>query len=76
MKYVVANDPNYDISTFGLDTCAQIVALNPNNVSTFNGDFTPFKAKGGKIISYHGRADPVRCFRFELNACADGFFPS
>ena len=58
MKFVVAN-PDFDIATFGLQTVAQFDALDPNNISTFNGDFTPFKSKGGKIISYHGRADPV-----------------
>ena len=60
VKFVVLNDSNYNISTFGLGTVAQIDALDPFNVSTWNGDFTPFMDKGGKIISYHGRADPVR----------------
>ena len=59
MKYVVANDPNYNISTFGLEAVQEMDALNPNDVATFNGDFTPFFSKGGKLISFHGRADPV-----------------
>ena len=59
MKYVVANDQNYNISTFGLEAIQEIEALNPNDVATFNGNFTPFFSKGGKLISFHGRADPV-----------------
>ncbi len=59
MKYVVANDPSYNFSQFGLADVARIRALDPGSISTFDGDFSAFRARGGKILSYHGRADDV-----------------
>ena len=62
MRFVVANDTNYDYSTFWLDSIAQIDALDPGNISTFSGDLSAFRERGGKLISYHGRADPVSSY--------------
>ena len=69
MKYVVVNDADYNVSTFGLAAVEQMDAYDVNNVSTFNGDFTAFKERGGKIISYHGRADPVRDTFVQSRSC-------
>lgn len=60
MKYVVHNDPFFEYSQIGLADIAQAEALNPGNISTFSGDLSAFHAQGGKIITYHGRADDVR----------------
>lgn len=33
--------------------------LDPANISTWNGDISAFRAKGGKLQTYHGLADPA-----------------
>lgn len=60
MKYVVTHDPNYDYSQFGLADISRMQALDPGNISTFDGDLSAFRARGGKLITYHGRSDDVR----------------
>ncbi|KAL5532409.1 hypothetical protein ACEPAF_5979 [Sanghuangporus sanghuang] len=59
MRYVVANDVNYDYSQFWIDDIYEMDALDPGNISTWNGDLSAFRERGGKLISYHGRADPL-----------------
>ena len=59
MRYVVANDVNYDYSQFWIDDIYAMDALDPGSISTFDGDLSAFRERGGKLISYHGRADPV-----------------
>jgi feruloyl esterase len=64
-KYMVFDDPNWDFRTFRFDAAdgfdsdldymdsklgALFNAINPN--------LTPFKARGGKLIHYHGWSDP------------------
>jgi hypothetical protein len=36
--------------------------LNPGNIATWNGDLSAFRDRGGKILTYHGRSDPVCLF--------------
>lgn len=60
MKYIIDNDPNYDYSQFGLSDVGRMQSIDPGNISTFHGDFSNFRARGGKIVTYHGRADDVR----------------
>ncbi|KAF5374436.1 hypothetical protein D9615_009043 [Tricholomella constricta] len=58
-RFVVLNDPNFDFSIFNLSTIALADKLNPGGIATFDGDLSAFKERGGKFITYHGRADPV-----------------
>ncbi|KAI5820797.1 tannase and feruloyl esterase [Pyronema omphalodes] len=58
-KYVIYNDTSYTGSDFGLQTIAAADALNPGNISTWKQDLSAFAKRGGKVISYHGRADPL-----------------
>ena len=60
MKYVVYNDPSFNYSQFGLADIALAQALDPGNVSTFSGNFSAFRSRGGKLLTYHGRVDDVR----------------
>lgn len=60
MKYAL-NERDFNYSTFSLSDVERMEALDPGNISTFRGDLTAFRDKGGKILSYHGRADAV-CF--------------
>ena len=64
VKYAIDNDPNYDYSQFGLSDVSRIQSVDPGNVSTFDGDFAQFRARGGKIITYHGGADDVPIISF------------
>ncbi|KAF5374490.1 hypothetical protein D9615_009054 [Tricholomella constricta] len=56
-KTVVLKDPNFDFSNFNLSTIALAEKVNPGGISTFDGDLSAFKKRGGKLITYHGRAD-------------------
>ncbi|KAI5122859.1 hypothetical protein M0805_003152 [Coniferiporia weirii] len=59
MKYVVHNDPNYKYSAIGLADIALADKLDPGQISTFSGNFSTFRARGGKLISFHGRSDEI-----------------
>ena len=59
-QYVAFGDPNYDIRklTFG----AQLDPIDAKWAPIFNAwsdDLSAFKAHGGKLIQYHGWADPA-----------------
>ena len=60
LKYVVYNDSSYDFSNYGLADVMRLHAVDPGELSTFSGDLAAFRARGGKLISYHGRKDDVR----------------
>ena len=59
MTYVVDTNTTFDYGTFWLDDIAKMDALDPGNISTWSGDLSAFRERGGKLVSYHGRADPV-----------------
>jgi feruloyl esterase len=54
------NDPNWDWKAFDLDrdTLAADRAEN-GMINATNPDLSKFKARGGKLIMYHGWADPL-----------------
>ncbi len=55
----VFNDPNWDLRTFDFD---RDVAYADSKMAVVNANDTnlrPFKAHGGKLVMYHGWADPV-----------------
>lgn len=60
MKYAIYNDTSYDYSKFNLDDLAFANTIDPGKISTFSGDMSAFKARGGKFLTYHGRRDDVR----------------
>ncbi|KAJ7151197.1 tannase and feruloyl esterase [Mycena filopes] len=59
LKYAVLNDTAYDFSDYGLDELEQMDAINPGGIATFDGNFTTFRDRGGKFLTYHGRSDPL-----------------
>ncbi|KAJ7819986.1 tannase and feruloyl esterase [Mycena olivaceomarginata] len=59
LKYVVLNVTEYDISDYGLKHGVLSASVNGGDISTFDGGFSAFRDRGGKFLSYHGRADPV-----------------
>ncbi|KAL3493953.1 putative feruloyl esterase B-1 [Aspergillus germanicus] len=58
-RYVVYNNPDWDASSWTLQDAAIAEAQDPHEISTFDGDLTPFAAKGGKVLHYHGLEDPI-----------------
>jgi len=60
LAYMVYGDPNYDLKTFRYERDMPAIErkLAPILNST-SPDLSAFKARGGKLIQYHGWADPA-----------------
>lgn len=58
-RYVVWNDSDWDPSTWTPEDAQMALLQNPFNIQTFDGDISAFKNRGGKLLSYHGTADPI-----------------
>ncbi|KAH0584774.1 putative feruloyl esterase B-2 [Termitomyces sp. J132] len=56
-RYTIFNDSSYDFSNFSLKDIALADSINPGGISTFDGDFSKFRDRGGKFLTYHGRRD-------------------
>lgn len=59
MRYVVKKDANWEYSSFVLDDIYLANKADPGQISTFSGDLSEFKARGGKFLTYHGSRDDV-----------------
>jgi feruloyl esterase len=54
------NDPNWDWKNFDLDRDTAVADKVENvNINATNPDLSKFKARGGKLIMYHGWTDPL-----------------
>jgi feruloyl esterase len=58
-KYVIYEDPAWDATKLSLKDIAYALRLNPANAETWNGDLSAFKARGSKLIHYHGHEDSL-----------------
>jgi feruloyl esterase len=58
-KYAVFNDPNFDTSNISPEAWEYAWEKNPGQTNTWQGDLSAFEKKGGKILTYHGQADPI-----------------
>ncbi len=58
-KYLVFNDPNWDYSKYNLDNWKKDTALAASFLNATNPDLSAFNARGGKLILWHGWADPA-----------------
>ncbi|KAJ5189497.1 Tannase/feruloyl esterase [Penicillium cf. griseofulvum] len=56
-RYVVYDDPSWSGANFTVKDAAAALAQNPYNIQTWDGDISPFKKAGGKILHYHGLQD-------------------
>lgn len=57
-KYYLFDDPTWDwAESFNYSTWAEADALNPGGVNALNFNMTPFRSRGGKLLTYHGYAD-------------------
>ena len=58
-KYVVFQDPNWDYKTFDFDKDeARTEQADHGVMNAMNPDLRPFAERGGKLVQYHGWADP------------------
>ncbi|KLO15212.1 tannase and feruloyl esterase [Schizopora paradoxa] len=58
-KYVVYNNSDYDFRNFGVKDVEFGAEMDPGGIATFTGDMSAFKARGGKLLTYHGRSDEL-----------------
>lgn len=58
VQYMVVNDPSWSFTDFdGAAIVGLAEALNPGNASADQFDLSGFRARGGKLLQYHGYAD-------------------
>ena len=58
-RFLVFGDPDWTIQKFNWDTDIVLAESRDNNtVNALNPDLRPFFSRGGKLIQYHGWADP------------------
>ena len=57
-RYVGRQDPNWDPMTFNLETDLALALKNAGFVEASDPDLATFKGRGGKLLLYHGWADP------------------
>ena len=58
-KYAIFNDPNWDPMSLVPADYVLSSTMNRFNIETWEGDLSAFRKKGGKLLHYHGLADPV-----------------
>jgi feruloyl esterase len=57
-RYVGRQDPNWDPMTFDVETDLALALKNAGFIEASDPDLARFKARGGKLLLYHGWADP------------------
>jgi feruloyl esterase len=58
VRFVGRQDPNWDPTTFNLETDLALALKQAGFVEANDPDLAKFKARGGKLLLYHGWADP------------------
>jgi feruloyl esterase len=58
VRFVGRQDPNWDPMTFNLEKDLALALKNAGFVEASDPDLAKFKARGGKLLLYHGWADP------------------
>ncbi len=58
-QYAVFNNPNWDLATLTIADIEFASKLDLGGISTWNGDLSAFKNRGGKLQTYHGLRDYV-----------------
>jgi feruloyl esterase len=57
-RYIGHQDANWDVMTFALDSDLPLAIKNAGFIEASDPDLSRFKARGGKLLLYHGWADP------------------
>lgn len=58
-KYLIFNDPNWDYSTYDFSNFESDTRLAASFLNATNPDLSSFKARKGRLILWHGWADPA-----------------
>ncbi|THV02279.1 tannase and feruloyl esterase [Dendrothele bispora CBS 962.96] len=58
-RFVVFSNPNFDVTKLGNDDWALAQQLDPFKISSFNPDISAFRNRQGRLLTYHGQADPL-----------------
>lgn len=58
-RYAVFNNPDWDWTQTNSSTIVFANAINPGGMNAYNPDVRSFQNAGGKLIQYHGYADPL-----------------
>jgi feruloyl esterase len=56
-RYVVHQDPNWDWRTFDVERDSALADARVGYIHAINPDLSAFKARGGKLLIYHGWSD-------------------
>jgi feruloyl esterase len=56
-RYVVFSNPHWNPTTLTLSDIAHARSQDPFTISTWDGDLSPFRKAGGKLLHYHGLQD-------------------
>jgi feruloyl esterase len=59
MQYMVFNDTTWPWQTQNVSDVAVADSVNPGGCNAYNPDMRPFQDRGGKVLQYHGYADPL-----------------
>jgi tannase/feruloyl esterase len=57
-RYVGHRDANWDVMSFDLDADLALALKNASFIESTDPDLAKFKARGGKLLLWHGWADP------------------
>ena len=57
-KYLGRQDANFNLMSFDLDTDLALAMKNGSMIESSDPNLAKFKARGGKLLMYHGWADP------------------
>ncbi len=66
-RYVAHQDPNWDWRTFDLDREVLLVDERAGFINAISPDLSAFKARGGKLLTYHGWNDQLISAENSLN---------
>jgi feruloyl esterase len=58
-RYLAHQDPNWDWKTFNINTDPALAKKMGGIIDAVETDMSKFKAHGGKLLLYHGWADPA-----------------
>ncbi|KAF7325061.1 Carboxylic ester hydrolase [Mycena kentingensis (nom. inval.)] len=58
-RYAILNVTDYDFTNFSVADVKRFDQINPGGIATFSGDMSAFRKRGGKLLTFHGRRDPL-----------------
>ncbi|KAJ6514194.1 tannase and feruloyl esterase [Mycena vitilis] len=58
-RFAILNDTTAALSNLGVQDASLWDSINPGGIATFDGDLSAFRNRGGKLLTYHGRRDPI-----------------